>query len=78
MFISSVGDAGSPKFTVHTTVTFADDKGGTRMTVRQVYDLHDPAFRPAVDGASEGWRTTLDKLAKEVARIQASASVAAE
>ncbi len=78
VFSSSVGDAGSPKFTAHTTVIFKDHDGGTRMSVRQVYDLHDPAFRPAVDGAPEGWRTTLDKLAKEVARIQASASAAAE
>ncbi len=78
VFSSSVGDAGSPKFTVHTTVTFEDHDGGTRMSVRQVYDLHDPAFRTAVDGAPEGWRTTLDKLAREVARIQASARTAAE
>ncbi len=75
---SSVGDAGSPKFTVHTTVTFEDHGGGTRMSVRQVYDLHDAAFRSAFDGAPEGWRTTLDKLAREVARIQASAPTAAE
>ena len=78
VFSSPVGDTDSPKFTVHTTVTFEDHNGGTRMSVRQVYDLHGPAFRPAIDGAPEGWRTTLDKLAREVARIQASASTAAE
>ena len=77
-FTSSVGDPGAPKFTVHTTVTFEDHGGGTRMTVRQVYDLHDAAFRAAVDGAPEGWRTTLDKLAREVVHIQASARTAAE
>ena len=76
-FVFSVGDPDAPKFTVHTTVTFEDQGGGTRMTVRQVYDLHDAAFRPAVEGAPEGWRTTLDKLAKEVARLQASAGAPA-
>jgi uncharacterized protein YndB with AHSA1/START domain len=42
------------------------------MTVRQSYDIHDPAFLFAVDGAAEGWRTTLDKLEREVARMKAS------
>ena len=42
------------------------------MTVHQVYDIHDEAILFAVEGASEGWRTTLDKLEREVARIQAS------
>ena len=40
------------------------------MTVRQVYDIHDENFRFAIEGASEGWRTTLDKLEQEVARMQ--------
>jgi len=65
-----VGD--SPKFTAHTTVTFEDDGAGTRMTVHQAYDLHDESFLFAIEGAPEGWRTTLDKLAREVGRIQAS------
>lgn len=65
----AVGDA--KKFTVHTTVTFEDDGAGTRMTVHQTYDIHDETFMFAVEGASEGWRTTLDKLEHEVARIQA-------
>jgi uncharacterized protein YndB with AHSA1/START domain len=63
---------GEKRFTVHTTVTFEDDGTGTRMTVRQAYDVHDPAFLFAVDGAAEGWRTTLDKLEREVARIEAA------
>jgi uncharacterized protein YndB with AHSA1/START domain len=53
-------------------VTFADDGMGTRMTVTQAYDIHDPAFLSAIEGAAEGWRTTLDKLDREVARIQAT------
>jgi uncharacterized protein YndB with AHSA1/START domain len=65
-----VGDA--RKFTAHTTVTFEEEGAGTRMTVRQEYDIHDEAFLFAVEGATEGWRTTLDKLEQEVARIRAS------
>ena len=62
---------GEAKFTVYTTVTFEDDGVGTRMTVRQDYDIHDPAFLFAIEGATEGWRTTLDKLDREVSRIVA-------
>ncbi|MGA9866942.1 MAG: SRPBCC family protein [Acetobacteraceae bacterium] len=70
VFTGGVGDADAPKFTAHTTVTFEDDAGGTRMTVRQAYEIHDESFRFAVEGAPEGWRTTLDKLEKEVARMR--------
>ena len=62
-----VSFGGVLRFTAHTTVTFEDVAGGTRMTVRQAYDIHDPAFRSVTEGAAEGWRTTLDKLAREVA-----------
>jgi uncharacterized protein YndB with AHSA1/START domain len=71
-FSGGVIIGGETKFTVYTTVTFEDDGAGTRMTVRQDYDIHDPAFRFAIEGASEGWRTTLDKLEREVARIVAA------
>jgi uncharacterized protein YndB with AHSA1/START domain len=67
-----VGDA--RKFTAHTTVTFEEEGARTRMTVRQEYDIHDEAFLFAVEGAPEGWRTTLDKLEQEVARIVDSQS----
>ena len=63
---------GIGRFTAHTAVTFAPEGAGTRMTVQQSYEFHDPAFVSAASGAREGWRTTLDKLEKEVARIQAS------
>jgi uncharacterized protein YndB with AHSA1/START domain len=66
----AVGDV--KRFTVYTTVTFEDDGLGTRMTVHQDHDFHDPAFRFAIESAPEGWRTTLDKLGQEVARIQAA------
>jgi len=69
-FSGAVVVDGEPKFSVHTVVTFEDDGAGTRMTVRQDYDIHDEGFRGAVGGASEGWRTTLDKLERELARMQ--------
>jgi uncharacterized protein YndB with AHSA1/START domain len=71
-FTAGVTFGGEKRFTVHTTVTFENDGTGTRMTVRQAYDIHDPAFMSAVEGSAEGWRTTLDKLEREVARIDAA------
>ena len=71
-FTAGVSFGGKERFTVHTVVTFEDDGIGTRMTVTQAYDIHDPAFLSAVDGSAEGWRTTLDKLEREVARIAAA------
>jgi uncharacterized protein YndB with AHSA1/START domain len=70
VFTSEVANGMIPAFTAHTTVTFEDEGTGTRMTVRQVYDIHDENFRFAIEGASEGWRTTLDKLQAEIARLQ--------
>jgi uncharacterized protein YndB with AHSA1/START domain len=58
------------KFTALTTVTFEDHGHGTRMTVRQDYEIHDESFLFAVKGAPEGWRTTLNKLEREVASLQ--------
>ncbi len=62
----------TPRFTAHTTVTFQEDGAGTRITVHQAYEIFDEAFISSVQGAAEGWRTTLDKLGREVARIEAS------
>jgi uncharacterized protein YndB with AHSA1/START domain len=72
VFTTGVAVGDSQKFTAHTTVTFEIDGAGTRMTVHQAYDIHDEAFLFAVESAPEGWRTILDKLEREVARIQAS------
>ena len=69
-FTFGVFDGGERKFTARTTVTFENDGVGTRMSVHQVYDIHDPAAAFYVEGAPEGWRTTLDKLEREVARIR--------
>jgi uncharacterized protein YndB with AHSA1/START domain len=73
-FTSSVIIGGEKRFTARTTVTFETIKSGaaTRLAVHQTYDIHDPNFMAAVEGANEGWRTTLDKLEAEVARTQAS------
>jgi uncharacterized protein YndB with AHSA1/START domain len=76
-FTSAVIVGGSKKFTVDTTVTFEIHCTGTLMTVHQLHHIHDEAFLHAVKGAAEGWRTTLDKLEREVARIAASESYSA-
>jgi uncharacterized protein YndB with AHSA1/START domain len=71
-FVVGIPNRDAPKFVAHTLVTFEDVAGGTRITVRQSYELHDEAFRRAIEGAQEGWRTTLDKLDAEVARLLAA------
>ena len=61
---------GRPLFRAYTEVMFTDAVGGTRMDVVQTYTFIDPAMAaPMVAGASEGWRTTLDKLEQEVLRM---------
>ncbi len=73
VFSTSVVDAdGQPRFTAMTTVTFEDHGAATRMTVHQAYEIFDPAAMAAISGAPEGWRTTLDRLGQEVARIAAT------
>src|SRR6516225_625011 len=63
--------AGEPLFRCFTEVEFSDTLGGTRMDVVQTYTFIDPSIAaPMVAGAQEGWRTTLDKLEKEVVRMQ--------
>jgi uncharacterized protein YndB with AHSA1/START domain len=71
-FSSAVIIGGETKFTVTTTVTFEDDGAGTRMTERQAYEIHDLAYLFAIEGSAEGWRTTLDKLEREIAGIEAA------
>lgn len=62
--------AGHPLFGAFTEIDFADVPGGTQMDVVQSYTLFDPAMAWMVAGAPDGWRTTLDKLEREVARMQ--------
>ncbi len=66
--------AGGPLFRARTEVDFSDALGGARMDVVQSYSFIDPsAAAPMVAGASEGWRTTLDKLETEVVRMRGGA-----
>src|SRR5215813_13900752 len=66
--------AGAPLFRCYTEVDFSDALGGTRMDVVQTYTFIDPSMAaPMVAGAQEGWRTTLDKLEKEVVGMQGGA-----
>jgi uncharacterized protein YndB with AHSA1/START domain len=65
--------AGTALFRAHTEVALADAPGGTRMDVVQTYTSIDASIAtPMVAGASEGWRTTLDKLEKELVSMQPS------
>jgi uncharacterized protein YndB with AHSA1/START domain len=77
VFTTGISVENSQKFTAHTTVTFEDAGPLTRRTVRQAYEVFDESFLFAVKGAPEGWRTTLDKLEREVARISMSGAPAA-
>jgi len=69
-FDCEVSAGGKPGFLVRTAVLFATEGAGSRMTVEQSYEIYDEAFRFAVEGSAEGWRTTLDKLEREVSRAQ--------
>ena len=68
-FTGVVSFGGEKKFTAHTLVTFVAEGVGTRLTVKQDYEIHDPAFQGAIDGAPEGWRMTLDKLERALPRF---------
>lgn len=64
-----VDGSGDPLFRAYTEVDFSDALGGTQMDIVQTYTFIDPSIAaPMVGGASEGWRTTLDKLEREVVR----------
>jgi uncharacterized protein YndB with AHSA1/START domain len=68
-----VDSAGRKLFRAYTEVDFSDALGGTRMDVVQTYTLIDPSVAWMVTGAPKGWRTTIDKLEKEVVRMQGGA-----
>jgi uncharacterized protein YndB with AHSA1/START domain len=66
--------SGDPLFRAYTEVDFSDVLGGTRMDIVQTYTFIDPLIAaPMVAGAPEGWRTTLDKLDREVVSMQGEA-----
>jgi len=75
--MTAVDAAGAALFRAWTEVEFSDALGGTRMEVTQTYTFADPAIAaPMVAGAPEGWRTTLDKLETEVARMRGAEETA--
>jgi uncharacterized protein YndB with AHSA1/START domain len=67
--------SGKPLFRALTEVDFSDALGGTRMDLVQTYTLIDPSIAWMVAGAPDGWRSTLDKLEKEVVRLQGGAGI---
>jgi uncharacterized protein YndB with AHSA1/START domain len=62
--------AGTPLFRAYTEVNFAETLGGTRLDVVQTYTLIDLSKAWMIAGAPQGWSSTLDKLEKEVVRMQ--------
>jgi uncharacterized protein YndB with AHSA1/START domain len=59
-----------PLFRAYTEADFLDALGGTQIDIVQTYTLIDPSKAWMVQGAPEGWRSTLDKLEKEVVRMR--------
>ncbi len=70
----ATNDASEPLFRAYTEVDFSDALGGTQVDIVQTYTFIDPsAAAPMVAGAPEGWRTTLNRLEKEVLRMSGAA-----
>lgn len=57
------------KFSCETVVTFADQASGTLLTIHQEYEVYAPGFLAVAAGATDAWRTTLDKLDTEMGRM---------
>jgi uncharacterized protein YndB with AHSA1/START domain len=60
---------GKPLFRAYTEAEFSDALGGTRVDLVQTYTLIDQTAAWMVAGAPEGWRSTLDRLEREVIRM---------
>lgn len=73
--IKAVGEPDQPLFRAYTVVTFADEGESTRLEVTQSYTLFEPSAAPMIQGASQGWSQTLDRLEQEVARIKGAAPI---
>jgi uncharacterized protein YndB with AHSA1/START domain len=70
--MSVIGKQDKPLFRAYTVASFADEGGGTLLKVTQSYTLFDPLAASMIQGASQGWEQTLDRLEHEVARMQKS------
>lgn len=68
--MSVMDAAGQALFRALTEVWFADAMCGTQLDIVQTYTLIDLSKGWMLAGAAEGWRGTLDKLEKEVIRMQ--------
>jgi uncharacterized protein YndB with AHSA1/START domain len=55
-------DEGNPQLEDLTTVTFEEEDGKTRLTVRAVVTKATPAAAGALEGMEEGWSQSLDRL----------------
>jgi uncharacterized protein YndB with AHSA1/START domain len=67
-----IGEQDKPLFRAYTVVSFADQSGGTLLSVTQSYTLFEPLAAAMIQGASRGWAQTLDRLEQEVARMKKS------
>ncbi|QHB54471.1 polyketide cyclase [Ralstonia solanacearum] len=67
--MSAVDEQGKPLFHAHTVAVFADAESGTRLEVTQRYTVLVPAAEAMLQGAPKGWEQTLDRLAREAARM---------
>jgi uncharacterized protein YndB with AHSA1/START domain len=62
------GVDGRVAFMARTVATFAHIPGGTRLTIEQTYDIHDPSAVPMIGGAEVGWTQTLARLDADLLR----------
>jgi uncharacterized protein YndB with AHSA1/START domain len=61
---------GAPLFSAYTELNFTDVPGGTRLDVTQTYTLIDLSKAWMLQGAPQGWNSTLDNLEREVQRME--------
>jgi uncharacterized protein YndB with AHSA1/START domain len=73
--MNAVDTEDRPLFRAYTIVTLSDEGGATRLEVTQNYTVFDALAAPMIEGASQGWSQTLDRLEQEVTRIRQSAPV---
>jgi uncharacterized protein YndB with AHSA1/START domain len=74
--IKVTNSAGHALFRADTEIDFADTLGGTRIDIVQTYTVIDPESAWMVEGAPQGWGSTLDKLEAEVVRMQGGTATA--
>jgi uncharacterized protein YndB with AHSA1/START domain len=65
-----VGADSAPLFRAYTIVNFTEEGHGTRLHLEQRYTLFAPQAAAMVQGASQGWSQTLDRLEQVVAKLK--------